>query len=69
MIPEIPQPSSRTLEVLSRIPCLKSGLDEEVIQDANKGVIFQTTDHFSYANDAFRRQVQLTCPRGAPLAI
>ena len=42
MIPEIPQPSSRTDALESRTPCLKSRL-EDVIQDAKSGVIFQTT--------------------------
>jgi hypothetical protein len=55
MIPEIPHPSSRTSEWLSRIPCLKSRFDEEAIHDANRGVIFQTTEHFSHADDASSR--------------
>ena len=42
MIPDIPHPSSSTVEHESRMPCLKSRF-EEVIQEANRGVIFQTT--------------------------
>jgi hypothetical protein len=43
MMPDIPQPSSRTLEVESRMACLKSRLVGEVIQEAKRGVISQTT--------------------------
>ena len=43
MIPDIPQPSSRTVESESRTSCLKKTLEGDVTQDANRGVIFQTT--------------------------
>lgn len=43
MRPDIPQPSSSTLELASKIPCVNRGLRSEVIHVANKGVIFQTT--------------------------
>jgi hypothetical protein len=43
MIPDIPQPSSRTAELESRTSCLKRTLEGEAIQEANRGVIFQTT--------------------------
>lgn len=43
MIPDIPHPNSRIEEFASREPFLNSRLPEELIQEANKGVIFQTT--------------------------
>lgn len=42
MIPEIPQPSSRTLEDEERMLCLKRRFGD-VIHDAKRGVIFHTT--------------------------
>lgn len=46
MIPDIPHPNSRTAEFASRTLCLNSRFDE-VIQEAKRGVIFQTTYNLS----------------------
>lgn len=44
MIPDMPHPSSRTFEVEFSTSCLKNRFGfEEVIQEAKRGVIFQTT--------------------------
>jgi hypothetical protein len=43
IMPEIPHPSSRTVELGPRMPFLKNRFADEVIQEAKRGVIFQTT--------------------------
>ena len=44
--PEIPQPSSRTVEVGVRIVVVQKGLDCVVIHSAKRGVIVQRTGVF-----------------------
>lgn len=48
-MPETPHPSSSTVELEPRVSVTKSGLAFPEIQSANKGVIFHTTDTFSYS--------------------
>lgn len=48
MMPDIPHPSSRTVEFESSTLCLKSRFEDEASQEAKRGVIFQTTENFSH---------------------
>lgn len=63
MIPDIPHPNSSTAELLSRTLCLNSRFDGVlVIHDANKGVIFQTTEYVSQTSKGRRDGSNLPAP-------
>lgn len=61
MMPDIPQPNSRTVEEESRTPSLKTKLVDEVIHCAKRGVTFQTTAKNSQLPQPVNYFVAHTC--------
>ena len=69
MMPDIPQPSSRTAEFVSRMPVLKRMLVWDEIHEAKRGVIFQTTWDGEYEEVRAGRRSKRTSTRSPATAI